>query len=57
MARGPIKKRIPFFTDEEQLQRIDAWRRVQEDLPSRAEAIRRLIDAALEAGLGADRTN
>jgi hypothetical protein len=30
------------------LQRIDAWRRAQPDLPNRAEAIRRLIDLALE---------
>ena len=26
---------------------IDDWRRVQEDLPSRGEAIRRLVQAAL----------
>jgi metal-responsive CopG/Arc/MetJ family transcriptional regulator len=26
---------------------IDAWRRTQEDLPSRAEAIRRLVEQAL----------
>jgi hypothetical protein len=29
------------------LRRIDAWRRKQEDQPSRAEAIRRLVDAGL----------
>lgn len=28
---------------------IDQWRRVQPDLPSRAEAARRLIEIALEA--------
>jgi hypothetical protein len=28
---------------------IDAWRRGQEDLPGRAEAIRRLVDAGLAA--------
>jgi hypothetical protein len=29
--------------------KIDDWRRQQEDLPSRAEAIRRLVDLGLEA--------
>ena len=32
------------------LRRIDDWRRVQADLPSRSEAIRRLIQLGLEAG-------
>lgn len=31
------------------LRTIDDWRRVQPDLPSRAEAIRRLIELGLEA--------
>ena len=30
------------------LQRIDDWRRQQPDIPSRAEAIRRLVDQALK---------
>ena len=34
------------------LQRIDAWRREQPDQPPRAEAIRRLLDAALVEGSG-----
>lgn len=32
------------------LKRLDAWRREQEDLPSRPEALRRLAEKALEAG-------
>jgi hypothetical protein len=32
---------------EEFLRKVDNWRRGQADLPSRAEAIRRLIDQAL----------
>lgn len=36
-------------TSEEFLRRIDDWRRHQPDLPSRAEAIRRLIQLGLEA--------
>ena len=31
------------------LQKVDDWRRAQPDLPSRAEAIRRLVEIALEA--------
>lgn len=32
------------------LETIDDWRRQQPDIPSRAEAIRRLVDKGLEAG-------
>jgi hypothetical protein len=39
-------------TSEDFLRRIDDWRRFQPDLPSRAEAIRRLI----KAGLGTAKT-
>ncbi|MEO8218927.1 MAG: YfbU family protein [Acidobacteriota bacterium] len=35
--------------DEATLERIDRWRRVQEDVPSRAEATRRLIGLGLES--------
>lgn len=30
-------------------QKVDAWRRVQPDIPTRAEAIRRLVEAGLVA--------
>jgi hypothetical protein len=33
--------------EREALERIDAWRRDQNDLPTRPEAIRRLIEAGL----------
>lgn len=36
-------------TTDEFLRRIDSWRRLQEDLPSRAEAMRRLIELGMEA--------
>lgn len=36
-------------TSREFMKLIDDWRRKQPDLPSRAEAIRRLVDAALKA--------
>jgi hypothetical protein len=32
------------------LRELDHWRREQEDLPSRPEAIRRLVQGALEKG-------
>jgi len=32
---------------EEWLRKIDDWRRQQSDIPSRAEAIRRLVEAGL----------
>lgn len=35
----------------EWLKRIDDWRRQQDDLPSRAEAIRRLVEAGLNSAL------
>jgi metal-responsive CopG/Arc/MetJ family transcriptional regulator len=47
----PLKyptKLLIGLTDE-QLAAIDAWRREQADLPSRSEAIRRLVDVALGA--------
>ena len=34
---------------DEPLQSVDEWRRKQPDLPSRAEAIRRLVEQALSA--------
>src|ERR1700730_6086406 len=41
----PTKVLIGF--DDERLKAIDAWRRKQEDIPSRSDAIRRLVDQAL----------
>ena len=35
-------------TTEEFLRRVDDWRRGQEDLPSRTEAIRRLVELGLK---------
>lgn len=32
------------------LSRLDDWRREQDDVPGRPEAIRRLVDAGLKAG-------
>jgi len=35
------------FSDEGDLKRIDDWRRRQPDLPTRPEALRRLVELAL----------
>lgn len=41
------QKALIGFTDE-QIAAIDAWRREQADLPNRSEAIRRLVEAAID---------
>lgn len=44
----PLKtERFEMRIELEMLERIDAWRRRQDDLPARAEAIRRLIEQSL----------
>jgi hypothetical protein len=42
-------QRIPVMMSASEVRNLDAWRRAQEDLPSRGEAIRRLIEAGLKA--------
>jgi hypothetical protein len=42
-------KLFQMRTTEGFLKRVDDWRRMQDDLPSRAEAIRRLIEIGLQA--------
>jgi hypothetical protein len=41
-------KLFQMRTTADFLRRIDDWRRAQDDLPSRSEAIRRLIELGLE---------
>lgn len=48
----PKTERFEMRIDPETIARIDAWRRRQADLPTRAEAIRRLVDL----GLSVDKT-
>jgi uncharacterized protein len=43
----PKTERFEMRLDTILIERIDAWRRKQDDLPSRAEAIRRLVEQAL----------
>jgi len=42
----PQKVLIGFT--EEQIAAIDEWRRTQNDLPNRSEAVRRLVERALD---------
>ncbi|HEV2334033.1 MAG TPA: YfbU family protein [Stellaceae bacterium] len=44
----PKTERFEMRLDQRVLDRVDAWRSRQSDLPSRAEAIRRLIEGGLE---------
>jgi hypothetical protein len=41
-------KLFQMRTTAEFLRRVDDWRRAQEDLPSRTEAIRRLVELGLK---------
>lgn len=43
----PKTERFEMRLELEMIERIDNWRRQQSDLPTRAEAIRRLIETSL----------
>jgi hypothetical protein len=43
----PLDQRAVVPMDQDMMRGIDEWRRQQPDLPNRAEAIRRMIDASL----------
>jgi hypothetical protein len=44
---APKTERFEMRLETTMIKRVDAWRRKQEDLPSRAEAFRRLIELGL----------
>jgi hypothetical protein len=44
----PLDQRVQLVISKGQIRAIDEWRRRQPDLPSRSEAIRRLIESALK---------
>jgi hypothetical protein len=48
MERERVDQRVSFVTKSSQIRAIDEWRRQQPDLPNKNEAIRRLIDIALQ---------
>jgi metal-responsive CopG/Arc/MetJ family transcriptional regulator len=41
-------QRIPVMMSADEVEAIDEWRRKQPDLPSRSEAIRRLVELGLK---------
>ncbi len=45
----PLSERLNVWVTPALLQDLDDWRRVQPDIPGRAEAARRLLEAALRA--------
>ena len=47
MSTDKQDQRVQLVTTRELLTRLDNWRRKQDDLPSRSEAIRRMIDRVL----------
>jgi hypothetical protein len=49
MTDEPKDLRIPVMMAATEVAAIDGWRRKQEDLPSRSEAIRRLVELGLKA--------
>jgi uncharacterized protein len=46
---APKTERFEMRLDIETIESIDEWRRKEPDLPSRAEAIRRLVQLGLQA--------
>ncbi|MBI1198315.1 MAG: hypothetical protein GC203_10675 [Phenylobacterium sp.] len=51
----PKSERFELRLEQDTLDRVDAWRREQGDLPSRAEAIRRLVETGLNAATSSRR--
>jgi uncharacterized protein len=49
MATQPMTERFEMRLGQSVLDRLDAWRGNQGDLPSRSEAVRRLVEAGLDA--------
>jgi metal-responsive CopG/Arc/MetJ family transcriptional regulator len=49
MSMALKTERFEMRLETTMIERVDAWRRKQEDLPSRAEAVRRLIELGLSA--------
>jgi len=46
---APKTERLEMRLDADTIERMDAWRTEQDDVPSRSEAVRRLLEVGLEA--------
>ena len=44
-----VGKQVMVRCKDDLLRQVDDWRRLEEDIPSRSEAIRRLVEQALTA--------
>jgi hypothetical protein len=49
MEEERLEQRVQLVTSKRLMTSVDEWRRRQEDIPSRSEAIRRLIELGLTA--------
>ena len=49
MDNEPLDQRVPLMMSRSQIAAVDQWRREQPDIPSRSEAIRRLIEKGIAA--------
>jgi hypothetical protein len=47
MAQQTKDQRVPVMMSADDVDAIDVWRRIQDDLPTRSEAIRRLVALGL----------
>ncbi|MCJ2189150.1 hypothetical protein [Novosphingobium beihaiensis] len=52
MTKEKKDQRIPIMMSVTEVARIDDWRSKQPGIPSRAEAIRRLVESALDQSKG-----
>ena len=50
--KKPASERFEMRVPSDWLAKVDEWRRQQDDLPSRAEAIRRLVESGLGRSAG-----
>jgi len=48
-AEGPQTHQLQARVSKEFLAKLDEWRRAQPDIPTRTEALRRLVEQALSA--------
>jgi uncharacterized protein YfbU (UPF0304 family) len=51
MSTQPMTERFEMRLGQSVLERLDAWRGNQSDLPSRSETVRRLVEAGLDAAV------
>lgn len=48
-AAKPLDQRVPLMMSVDEVAAVDEWRRYEPDIPTRSEAIRRLVARGLKA--------